>query len=310
MEGDYASVWAPLAAGLLLAAYKGKPDPAVWSSGVWLAKKGIQPINELEAKLTVAADFGAKTFFVPEPDVENAGSIATSRKIPLKILAIIAGKPSPNDALRDYRARLHLRPARNDPKTERAAYYLDRPTPQDAQQYYLDDILSDVAADCCRRLDESWPCRTIAALITTVSGGTELIDLAVRVLRPPKCLALYSDRFETAARQVKERIEADRSGPACEVRLEKFHARQFDPMVMEFRACLDRFTCGIPPAQIVIDLTPGMKTITLALFHLASQRSHLVYWDKDTHGPTNRAIPFSEVPLHWTAGDLGPWGQP
>ena len=109
---------------------------------------------------------------------------------------------------------------------------------------------------------------------------------------------------------MKERIEADRSGPHCDVRLEEFHARQFDPMMEEFRTYLDEFTCGIPAEQIAIDLTPGTKTITLALFHLASRGSHLVYWDKDTHGPTNRPIPFSEVPLHWTAGDLGPWKRP
>ena len=311
LEGCYGSVWAPLAAGLLLAAYKGKPDPAVWSSGVWLEKRGIWPIDELEAKLAVAAEFGAKTFFVPKGEnIEKSRQWVESKGLPLDIQAIAVAEAKPRGALRQYLARLHLRPARDDPKAERAGYYLDRLTPQDAQQYYLDDILPDVATDCRRKLDESWPCRAIAALITTVSGGTELIDLAVRVLRPPKCLALYSDMFETAARQVKERIEAGRSGPACEVRLKNFHARQFDPMVMEFRKCLDEFTCGIPPEQIAIDLTPGMKTITLALFHLASRRSHLVYWDKDTHGPTNRPIPFSEVPLHWTAGDLGPWGQP
>ena len=308
-DRDYGSVWVPLAAGLLLAAYKGKPDPAVWSSGAWLAGKGIQPIAELEAKLEVAVKFGAKTFFVPEPNVKSAQSIVDSGGIPLEILPTIAGKPSPNDALRQYRARLHMRPARDDPQDERAGYYLARPTLQDAQQYYLEDILRDVADDCRRKFDGSWPGRSITALITTVSAGAELIDLAVRVLRPRECLALYSDLFKEAARQVKERIEADRSGPACEVRLKEFRAGQFGPMVAEIRKHLDEFTCLFPRAQIAIDLTPGLKTITLALFRLAPQGSHLVYWDADKHRPTNRAIPFSEVPLHWAAGDHGPWGR-
>ena len=129
------------------------------------------------------------------------------------------------------------------------------------------------------------------------------------MLRPAKCLALYADKFKDAARQVKARLDADRSGPACEVRLKEFHAGQFDPMIAEFRSDLDEFTRGIRPEEIAIDLTPGSKTMTLVLFHLAPGGSHLVYWDKDTDGPTNRPSPFSEVPLHWTAGDLGQWVQ-
>ncbi len=72
LDGSYGSVWAPLAAGLLLAASQGKPDPAVWSSGAWLAGKGTQPIDELEAKLAVAAEFGAESFFLPETDVRKS----------------------------------------------------------------------------------------------------------------------------------------------------------------------------------------------------------------------------------------------
>ena len=178
LEGDYGSVWAPLAAGLLLAAWNGKPDPTIWASGAWKDNQGVLPVDSLEAKLTLAAEFGAKMFFVPATNLKDARQYA--KRLPCFHVCAIAEERRPTDILRDYRVQLRLRPAPDDPKEERRAYYLDRPTLQDAQQYYLEDILPDVVKDCCRKLDESWPRRSIAALVTTVSGGTELIDLAVR----------------------------------------------------------------------------------------------------------------------------------
>jgi hypothetical protein len=67
-----ASAWAPLAAGLLLAADGLGPRPGVWANGAWDSARGLRPIDGLEPKLALAAEWGAESFFVPVWQIDEA----------------------------------------------------------------------------------------------------------------------------------------------------------------------------------------------------------------------------------------------
>ena len=145
LPGDYGSAWAPLAAGLLLASWHGRPDTTVWASGAWADGQGILPVKGLDAKLAVAAEFGAKTFFVPQMQREEAQRLAAAQG-KMTIAPLASAQPNPRKAFQEYWSRLEVPPGRDAARALRKGYYLR--LPDDAR---ADDTIRRTSAPRCGR---------------------------------------------------------------------------------------------------------------------------------------------------------------
>lgn len=66
MPMECRSGWASLAAGLLVAAQGGTPDPEVWATAGWDDSAGFMPVDLLKPKLDLAAELGARVSQTPD----------------------------------------------------------------------------------------------------------------------------------------------------------------------------------------------------------------------------------------------------
>ncbi len=316
LEGKYPSAWAPLAAGLLLAAGHGKPDPTVWATGAWDLEHGIQPIDGLKQKLAIAADeFGAKTFYVPEQNLGDAKRVSLG--IDVRAIAVATRRPpSPRDALRDYLVRFRLRPTSRPPEElgervqwekECSAYFLSRPDEGEARAFYFDTILPEVR----RSLSAKSPVPQVTRLATIVSKGYWLVDLALGLVRPlhfqpgdplMEVLLLHDAEMESTAKDIQSRINAQSEMHHSKATCYKFKGATFAALNEEFRDCLRGF-CGGAPYQLAIDLTAGRRNLNLALHAAAPRGCHVFVCQGDFDRESGRPKPFTEDVDSWNVGD-------
>lgn len=296
---EHESGWAPLAGALHILTQGGKPCPDVWATGRWDGDGGIVAICGLKAKLALARAWRAREVFVPESQAH----------IPvedLKLGSLQSGLRAPTDALRNYLAALDAPPPTDASREERTKYYLRQPARTAAAlAYYHSHLLGDIVTDRRRQLDTAWPGWAPTHLVTVVSGSPELILLAARVLQVRHCLLLYTSdgKMLTEAEQAAKFLEQE------QVRAERrpFAGEQNVPWGMWQH--LDPFIAGVPDNQLVLDITPGSKQMTLALEQLAGHfrpDAWLIYVRHQME--RGRVVPFSESLMRRRAGsDGGPF---
>jgi hypothetical protein len=180
--------------------------------------------------------------------------------VPLQVA--LALRPCP---LPDYLAEFS-----GDPEAARARFFddangyhrllTDRGERGRASAYYRDELLGPIADRCRGQLPRDWPDHP--RLVTFLSGTSELVELAARIHRPGRVLLLCTPETESHQARAAEQVKAA-AGTKCEV------------------ACLkvtsDALPGGLPPEalafardgrpdDLVLDLTPGTKAVTLALY--------------------------------------------
>jgi len=145
LEGRWDSAFAPLAAGLLLATWEGRPDPNLWASGAWDSKQGIQAVEGLEAKLNLAQDYQLRVFFVPQPQAEALRDWAKKQGVKVEVRGLRSNVTDVREALGEYLERLDL-PIGRGPhlKTKRAEHFQRIQDSETGQQFYRKHLLPDV----------------------------------------------------------------------------------------------------------------------------------------------------------------------
>jgi hypothetical protein len=304
----YASGWASLSAGLILARKDLAPRTAVWASGVW-GPDGLQEVDGLEAKLRLARDWSARWFFVPVWQVSSARR--TLQEIGFTEMEVsgleATNTRKPVDSLRAYLARLGGEPQAPDPADETGkqfeickGYYQLLPYREpSARFFYRTHLLPTIAHRCRKEVSRN---QQLTHLITIASDSNELILLAVRMLRAKRVLILYTPEYSKETQQTLEELKAAeeeaQSAPVAEVFTYGDDMEQ--TMLHHIRPFLDR----VPLEQVVFDLTPGTKLMTLTLEHLGRREfpsSWLLYLKHRT--PNGRPEPGAEFPLLWRAGE-------
>jgi hypothetical protein len=303
------SGWAPLAGGLLLRVEGLLPQDSVWATGAW--DRGPADVGGLPAKLDLAAQWGARHFFVPAWRVKDARDHLAQRGLAeceLQVGALSApATPDVRQTLNGYLARLGDRPAipvRGSPD-EGAAFalcvkYHALQAREEGRQFYRSHLLPAVSRRCRRLIAERYPACRPTCLVTVVSDSPELIPLAARALGVRRVLLLYTADKEKLMREARDWLgqpPQDGEG-AVAVEAAEFERRE------EAVAC---FTRGADPADVVFDLTPGTKLMTLQLEKQARAHyrpSWMYYLEHQT--PNNRPVPGTENPRCWRAGQDGP----
>jgi hypothetical protein len=283
-----------LAGGLLVAAEGGKPDPAVWATGGW-SEGGICRVD-LGEKLGLAAEFGARQFFVPESQLEEAKQVLLSRNCDsVQLGALFEGTVEVRKALRDYLRELDVPPAFSDPRGDRAAYYLRQRDHEWARQYYRDNLLSEIAGEL-RRQCESLGGPSATHLVTIASDSPELVYMGLVAFQPARCLILYTRDKHAMLEQITSMCAQRRS--ACEVVPMAFESP--DELLVQMGAAVEQFTLGADPESTVLDLTPGTKEMSMSLaFEVAKPGNRLIYLRHRRQGA--KVVPFSEELRLWSA---------
>lgn len=297
-ELDAPSCWAPLAAGLVLAAEGLRPDPEVWATGAWNERySGIDRVEGLSAKLELARTFGCREFFVPA--VLTPEDARRLRELPgedLRVDYLSAVENEPEKALAAYLGRLGAPPDLREEFEVRRRYWALQPTGSGrGRAYYTEKLLPTIIQMRREGVSKDWPDWRPRWFVTVVSDSPDLIRLCFEAVGAEYCLLLHSDekRFCEAAERARRALglkEEDR----C--RLAPF--RETNDLQDAFRPYLDAFLAGVDPSDIVFDITPGKRNMTLALAAAAPVGSCLLYVDHDFR-PDRRPEPGSERLLRW-----------
>lgn len=298
------SGWAALAAGLLVAAEGGTPDPRVWATGSWDDRGGIRQVELLEQKLNLARASGVTAFFVPASQGDEAARWASG----IEIGRLRTAERDPRRALVELTLRLETPPpppigSEDVAGLERCiAYYLKRPRGElRTTQFYWTHLLPPVTQRCRSQvLAEYGDCQP-SRMVTIVSGSPELVLLAARALDVKRCLLLYTPhdadarRDQTQAMQmVQGLLEAD--GRDC-LPAAFEDSRSLESQIPE---AVRRFGAGQPPEALVLDLTPGNKWMTWVADRAMPAGSWRLYIRNDTlTAPDRRPRPGSEQLICW-----------
>jgi hypothetical protein len=296
------SGWAPLAAGLILLTEGGEPDPQVWATGCWDARAGgITAVDGLAEKLALAREHGVREFFVPAAQRRELPAQGAERPT----VGVLTAEGDPRLALRAYLAALEARPPAEETaegRDRRAAYFLrlHGRDQERARRYYREDLLRSIARHC-RAQVERRPRPAAPVLVTIASGNPELIYLAAEIVRPRRCVVLHTPG-DTPARQVKA-AETLLAGGTARCPLVPVECADDDALPTRLRQAVSQAADGSDPQEVVLDLTPGTKLMSLSLaLDVAREGNWLLYLrqDYDLDRRVNR--PFGERPLLWPAG--------
>jgi len=305
---EHESGWAPLAGGLLVLTRGGRPRPDVWATGSWDGNGGVMRVGGLEAKLDLARRWNATEFFLPE-------SQADPKCAGLKLRALRSGLRAPADALSDYLTTLHAEPDMprlgNDEDFLRCVEYYKLLPNRDERRipFYFSHLLPTLAERHRETIRDSWPDCKPDYHVTVVSDSPDVVVLNALVSGARHCLLLRSNPEEETvdggrppARPTKALIERLKmEGIDC--MLGPFDIGRHADLLRQFRAHLDAFLPSeLDHARVLYDLTPGKKTMTLALAEVAQPGSWLMYLGHDFNHLDRRAEAGTENYQLWKAG--------
>jgi hypothetical protein len=288
---DGSSAWAPLAAGLILAADRIAPDPGVWATGEWDPARGMVDVGGLESKLDLASEFQARTIFVPagqkgpaERWRERTGGACEIRGFPDGATGGL------RSAIGEFLARSGARPGDGESFEIRVRYYLRQTDPEWRRRYYIEDLLPELAGYYRSCLPAH--CRP-THLVTVASDSPELVVLLAAALPARRCLILFTDdrrgRMEEAAAGVRSRV------PRCEVLAGEVTRDDGMPVVMKGR--VDGFIESVAPGEILFDLTPGAKDMSLELAMSIAPAGSYLFYLRHEFAADRRAVPAKREPL-------------
>ena len=260
------SAWAALAGSLIVADEGGRPDTAVWSTGGWSKESGIQSIGGLEAKLKLAGEFGARSFYVPASQADAARRWCSRHSPGMEIGLLRSDEGlAYREALADYLADLDVPPQLPvdciSPDYARWYLRLKSRSPSRAKRAYQEAIIGRVILAGRRSLHPPWshPPQT---LITIASDNPELVPIAAGILGVKRCVLLWS-----AEKQAQAQVASDllnRYVPTCAMVRRQFERSERGPGC-QFHDKLRDVLCQSDRSEFVFDLTPGDKLMSLSL---------------------------------------------
>lgn len=294
---DPSSAWASLATGLILAAKDLCPDTSVWASAAWDDQIGIGSVSGIAAKLELASEWGAKYVYLPAQNhIEAEKWIAQNgNTMNIAYLAPVGSSPNPRTILEPYLNRLLVEPEPHDPWEKRVAYYETVPRFH-AERFYKSCLL----ADAIER--NRWSFRdkgiNISHLVTALGTSASHVFMTGAALNVSHCLVLYKEAgMKSGIIEECQRLfnELDIACQCVAVPGTTIHDE-----CQSIRKLVEEFTspCQVPAQRLAFDLTPGFKSLSLALFEIAPRGSYLIYC-RHQQLPDQRVKPGTESYEIW-----------
>lgn len=282
MEWD--SAFLPLYGGLALANQGLLPNPAVFATGAW--QKSLRPVTGLAEKMFAACECEATVFFYPENCSWEEIDRMKGLEFPsLKRQAIPSGE-NLFSVTRDYLSLLAREPDMSATEILLENYYLLLPR-EKQQDFYLRRLKEKIAERVRPDVKETDQGRT---LVCWISGGNELIDLAVAVFQPSQVVLLATENFHSAGK-VFQRIE--NSVPATLCRFSE--NLEITALKTAVRKKIAEVASGKP---LLLDLTSGKVSMSLSLYDCGLTDSRYLYWNTDSSA-RNQPQPHTTKPTVW-----------
>jgi hypothetical protein len=301
-----ASGWAALAGGLLLAASERLPNARVWASAAWHPDFGIDGVEKLEGKLELAREWEVEEFFLPAENQRQALEWVRGRGLELRVVPLMptADRPQPASLLREYLVRLGVPPPPDADWDKRVRHYtaIDRGT---ADEYHWTHLLKDIVTDCGAKFRQRYSeCRPTHA-VTVVSTSPSVVALAPAALAVGRCLLLYDEGDKKVCATVPKVEEFLRSN-GIEPRSKPIRVGSREVELASIKPLVQAFCGGALAEEVVYDMTPGYKSLSLALDEIGAPRSWRIYCRHGQLLPDRRVNPGTEHYDAWQGrGEVG-----
>jgi hypothetical protein len=278
----WSSGFVSLLGGLILANNDGRPDPKTWATGAFQGG-AICRVDGVEAKVRLAAEWGASALYLPSDGIAEVAS-----RHGLRLGKLDSSATNPIQAMAEYLQDLQVPPGRQEARESRAAYYLRIQNRQRAEEYFRSACLDDISADCHGQLLKLLPDRDYASLVTILDGSSSVALLAVRSVQPKRCLALYTVESDAQRTSFSEqwRSLGHRTDPHFGLIDQNNLPETIRRHVHDFR----RNSKG----KLVFDLTPGTKLMSLTLAAAADRPGDTLIYIGHQQATSKRAIPFTQ----------------
>lgn len=317
--------------GLRLAVLNGKPDPTVFSSGVWESSRGICPVdgNSLTAKLKLVEELHGRMFFIPSSNASNlelrqemVDDWVTTNGVHIGKLESLAS--SPHEALRALHQTAQVEPECNDPFEVRSRYFTNSPDRALASQFYTNTLCEDVAKQVRNKLPGF--CRAVnptnnrpdwrpELLVTTASRAFELLSVVCELFQPKRLLLFQTDDLKrtriprlrepsimtSIGCYVAERLNEIKTSFETEYKV--IPLKEFDTETEQVISSNIKhelvYLSETDQQNILFDLTPGFVFFATTFLRLAEPGNRVFQMTTQTDPVTNRACPGTEYPHLW-----------
>jgi hypothetical protein len=294
------SAWASLAGGLLLGRDGLTPSDRVWASAAWDETYGVGRVDGLEAKLDLAEEWGVEQLFAPAQNQPEASAWRERKgeRPAVGLLLPASGEPSVSRVLEPYLEVLGVEPG-PAASTEVCQRYHARVSIGKAEAFYWARLMRRDIERCRREVPPECRC---THLVTVVSETPSVVAMAPAVQGVGRCLLLHLGKLQGSIKstlaQVKVWLEDETiQGRKVECSVACLEGESFLEQRRSAREKVQAFAQGAPASELAFDLTPGYKTLTLALEAAAPQGAWLLYCrhkQKD-----KRPVPGTQVYDRW-----------
>ncbi len=306
-EENWQSAWVPLYAGLRLANDGLLPDMNVFATGAW-KNDSLSSVTGLVQKARVAKEFGASQFFYPgNCDRKEIIQLQDEFEQSSEFLQPIKAANKPGIALADYLAALAEEPSESDSDEQFDAYYVLRPGNQKPNRdFYLKRIIGRIVKRVQEQKADLIRQNAGRTLVSWISGGNELIDVAIECFQPSRLILFKTEKYDTVKAFERIEILCQKQEPSIDLELVSF------PENLPIDKLRDRVSEAlqqrIKDDSVLLDLTLGKVSMSLCLYDYSRKehssenncdtKVHQLYWDTKSN-ENNRLIPSTTTPTVW-----------
>ncbi|OWK41128.1 hypothetical protein FRUB_05020 [Fimbriiglobus ruber] len=298
------SGWASLTGGLIAAVQRLDLDPGVWASVAWDERSGPAEVAGLEEKLAVAVEFGARMFAVAIRQ-RAAAEDWVAANVPGRITILPVPSTIPVDpwaVLREYLSKFTREPQvpasveDNDGFQCCRQYYLNLPAfSGHDSRFYRSHLQPFIAGRCRVAIRDRHPAFAATHFVTVVSKSPELAVMLAHATAATNCLLLHTPEGKLAE-----------SAEHCRRLLEGRAAGIPTPfstgaeMGEDIRRAVERFTHGVPPDRVVLDLKSATSKMKYWVAR-AARPGNWLFNLETTFLDDRRNDPGTERPELWQA---------
>lgn len=300
------SAGAVLMGGLIVAASRARLSPSVWGTGRWSESDDIVPVSNIVEKVELAVrNPRILKLFVPHENLDEARRAAEHYQSVASSVEICEfGERGASVYARfgNWLAAHDVPPEPDAPIEVRSKYCVRwrRWNESKADDYYNSHLLDDIIARCRDKIPGEFADVQPRLLVSVVSNSPELIDIGVGIWRPDCCILLYTTSPDMSGALEKARASIRKRRPGIHV--EALEIRDGDDVAQlarQVRAKVADPASG--SGDVVYDVTPGTKLMSLALFRAARDDDLICYLS--SRMVERRAVPGTEQPQVWKKRD-------
>ncbi len=295
------SGWLAVYGGLRLALQNRTTDLSVWASVAFDKQIIIRSVDRLGDKLGLAVEEGGDQFFLPTQNMEEALRHCEQNSLNIQLRKIDPQLEQANldKVLEDYLVEVGIAPGEFSSFDERRKHYSILPRRR-ADAYYWDFLLDDVIKRCQERFRGKFDGDRPTHLITVVGNTPNPIALGIGASGVRECLLVYEQPEENGEGPSSNRIVQNLKQLSEFARVKGIEPTSA-PITLgnrtqeinEIRKHLENWKPS-NSSNLLVDLTPGYKSISFALEHLVNPNTWLMYCRHQQLTPDNRVDPGTE----------------